>query len=343
MPNRIPTSAAQAVATVVVLITAALPAQGSDGSPSPATRREFDKVRGIIGDRVILQSTIDSEIADRTEEQLEEAERRRLERDILREIARDEIWVQYGKVLGQQAPEAFEQAIEREVQKRIDALIQLYGSYTKANQELAEDGLSIAGRRAQIRKELLSTIAQQEAVVKRIRDQVPLLVTPREMLHYFENHPDEFAARTEADVAWVRFTPRETDEASRTHVTTAIEAWRLNDGTADDLAKRFGGVAMTIANIRPIEDDPRAEFLKQFAAAAAEGEISEPRQFGRFWGMLKLVRKVDQRERTFADQSVQDEIREQLATRRFDELNRQILFENAEQLFVWPNWLLSEG
>lgn len=319
---------------------AGTPAGPQPGGTAPG-RRSFDAVIGVIGDRVILQSTIDAELRARTQGRtLDDLERKRLENDALREIAREEIWVQYGKVLGQQAPEAFEEIIERETEKKVDELVALYGSFAKTNEELEAIGTSLPEMRESYRKELLRDIAHNEAVVKRIRNQIPLLVTPHEMREYYDSHAADFAARTEADIAWVSFPARDEEHAAR--VVQAAAAWRSDGSTAEDLAERFGGVAMpTAERVRPVAEDPRAEFLRAFARDGQEGDVSEPLRIRGNYFLLRIARKLDQPERGFDDPTVQQEIRRILSDRSYEDLNMRVMMRNSQKLLVWPSWLLT--
>ncbi|MBI5852088.1 MAG: hypothetical protein HZB39_13830, partial [Planctomycetes bacterium] len=84
-------------------------------SAVPGGRRTFDRVRAVVGDRVILESTMRRELAAQTAQaghELTPQERRRAEDEIVRALAREEIWVQIGKIIGRDDPLAFERQVD---------------------------------------------------------------------------------------------------------------------------------------------------------------------------------------------------------------------------------------
>ena len=353
-------SRARAAATVAVLVLASAPAQQQPPSPvlpkvaQPTAKgsgkaRVFDEVIGIIGDRVILQSAIDRELEDRFVDRKMTAQERELEkRRIMFAIARDEVWVQYGKVLGQQAPDAFEEAVQHHIDAYMQEEQNRYGSFTRMTEELESIGSSYQSVQESYRNKLLSDIARNQALGNRVRDKIPLLVTPREMLRYFKKNRRMFEASSVADIAWVSFPTRDDPEGTVARAQEAAEAWRRPPAAGEvelderDLAQRFNGIPLPPSvEIRPDDpEDSRADFLKTFAAEQPEGTVSDPILRGTNYLVLKLVLKVDRAERKFTDPLVQSEIRNLLADQKMQVLHGRILVRNSQKLLVWPEWLL---
>jgi hypothetical protein len=306
----------------------------------PTTRKLLDGVVGVIGDRVILSSAIEREVeAGAAGRELAPDERKRAEEDVLRAIAREEIWVQIGKVIGRDDPQMFEGQIRALLAEYKQEQVERYGSFTRMSEELEALGLTWQTLEDEQRNRILGDTARQSALGQRFRDGVQLLVTPSEMLRFYEDNPDEFAARLVADLAWISFPKSEPDAAEQ--AAKAAAAWKDASEGDRDIAARFGGIAMRPAlGVRPVEDDPRAPFLKDFAREGAEGEVLGPLDRGSSLFVVRVLRKIDQPALQFEDPGVQAAIRRSLIERRVRGLESQVLAYKARQIMRIPPWIL---
>src|SRR5690606_4200270 len=188
----------------------------------------------------ILRSTIERELrATFRGEEVDRVTQERARAEIVRAIAREELWIQIGKVIGREDPELFEQQIRGLVDQYMREEEDRYGSYTRMIEELRELDTSWQSIAEQKRREILGQSARQHAISQRYRQGFNLLVTPREMLDYFETHAQEFAAQDSADVQALSFPKGETGAAER--AAAAAAAWRTGGGPAAEIAARHGG------------------------------------------------------------------------------------------------------
>jgi hypothetical protein len=305
-----------------------------------ATRKLLDGVVGVIGDRVILSSAIEREVeAGSAGRELSPDERKRAEEEVLRAIAREEIWVQIGKVIGRDDPTMFEGQIRVLLDEYKQEQVERYGSFTRMSEELEALGLTWQTLEDEQRNRILGDTARQSALGQRFRDGVQLLVTPREMLDFYRDNPEEFAARLVADLAWISFPKSESKAAEQ--AAAAADAWKGSNEADRDIATRFGGIAMRPAlGVRPVDDDPRAAFLKDFARDGAEGEVLGPLDRGSSLFVVRILRKIDQPALRFEDANVQAAIRRSLIERRIRGLESQVLAYKARPIMRIPPWIL---
>lgn len=317
------------------------PAEASDGPGQPGTnRRPLDGVVAIVGDRAILHSTIEREAAAQgLGPDDSAAEHARAREMILRDLARREIWVQYGKAIGREDPEMFEEQIVAMLAEYKREEIQKYGSLTRMNAELAKLNTSWQALAAEERRRILGASARQHAIHQRFREAFHLLVTPQEMLEHYEQHRAEYGAVEFADLEWISFSGEH--EPTLARAEQAAAAWRESGRDARDIAREFGGVALPRQEeVQQDAADPRAPFLKEIAAERAEGEVVGPivREDSLF--LVKVVRRMSQPERRFDDPLVQADIRAWLVREKLLELEGGILRFKAQQIDHWPPWIL---
>lgn len=313
-------------------------------APAPAQsggRRPFDAVVGVIGDRVILASTIQREVeALAGDQELSEADRQRFGTEIMRRIAREEVWIQIGKVIGREDPDVFEEQVQAMLDDYKREQVANYGSFTRMTQELEANGDSWQALEEKQRNRILRDSARQHAISQRFSDGFQLLVTPREMLEFYVENQERFAARESTDLAWISF-PGDRPNAEQ-KAADAAAAWRDEALTEKEVASRFSGVALPPnLDVRQTDDDPRAAFLKEVARDGAEGDVVGPIRRGDGFFVVKVARKVSEPERRFDDPEVQSAIRETLIRTRLIELEGGILQWKAAQIMRWPDWLLS--
>jgi hypothetical protein len=328
----------------VLLLFAALiaAAQGSVAAGLAAqgpARRPLDGVVGVIGDRVILSSTIEREL-DQQAIEGDDLQLQRARDAILREIALEEVWVQIGKVIGREDPDAFEQQIRLMLDEYKREQVDRYGSFTRMNQELEALGTTWQTLENEQRNRILGDSARQHAIRQRFSEGLHLLVTPREMRTFYEENRAQFEARESADLAWVSF-PRDVAGAAE-RAAEAAAVWRTGDLSERELATRFGGIALRPnLDVRQAADDSRAAFLKDFARTGQQGEVLDPVDRGSAFFVVKIVRKLSQPAMAFELPEVQDAIRRMLVQRRIQGLELGVLNWKARQIMRIPPGILS--
>ncbi|MFO1052989.1 MAG: hypothetical protein U1F36_12310 [Planctomycetota bacterium] len=317
------------------------PAVASAAAAHSGGRRTVDRVRAIVGDRVILDSSLRRTLAARPEiATADAAQRAGLEESALISIAREELWVQIGKVIGREDPVTFEKRVDELVQDYLREQQDQFGSFARMNQELAALGTSWQTLRDEQRQRILRDTARSYAIGTRFRDSFAMLVTPEEIARFYRDHPEQFAALTSGDIASVSFSKDRKDAAES--AGQAAESWKGGNQTSADLATRFGGVALRDqTDVRPGEaKDRRAEFLKQLVSEHEQGAVLGPLDRGETLVVYKLLRKVDQPAASLDEPRVQSAIRMALVNRRVKSLEQTILAFKARQILVWPPEIL---
>ena len=294
-------------------------------------------MRGVVGDRVILDSTIRRELAARPEfPSLDAAQRTRVEQDLLRDMVRQELWVQIGKVIGREDPVTFEKRVDELVQEYLRDQQTQFGSFARMNQELEALGTSWQSLRTEQRQRILRDTARSYAIGSRFGDGFALLVSPREIETYFAEHPDQFVAFTAGDVSTLAF-PKGRDGAAES-AAEAAAVWATEELSAADLAPRCGGIAMREeSQVRPdAPDDTRSELIKAVVRDHEPGAVIGPIDRGEVLIVLKLQKKVARPEESLTDLRIQTLIRNFLVTKRLESLEEDILMWKARQILVWP-------
>ncbi len=292
--------------------------------------REFDRVVGIIGDKVILRSEIEDQLA---ETKLSKEERKAQERAVLEAIARDQIWIQYGKVL---APAEVDQFIDRRLKQYQNEQIKDYGSFTKMNEELALIDNSWENLREIKRNEYLAHYAQTEAWRRHAGLTGTMLVTPKMMRTYYDDHPDYFSEQSAAEIAIV-FVPKTMTLMELQSIRTTWQEERIS---AAKLAEKFPGLRAQESVVVTAESSSR-EFIETFAKANSEGAVSEPIPRGQVNILLKVTRKVEAKQQSFDEVATQQRIRVELTQKKMERRQSQLLFVNQHKVFIWPHDLLS--
>ncbi len=327
----------------LVLLSAAPSASAQETAGSPRGRRLFDRVDAIIGDRVILRSTLDEEVEARQPGPIDAETRMRLRTEFVHDIVREQIWIQHGKSIGDKAPAAFAESIDKEVDRRIREEMRETGSFSLLDTELGQIGRSWDDVRRRERNQILERIARGNVMTKLYYNK-GLMVTPREIQRYFDEHPEEFNRPASADVSWVSFRVRGDADAVLKQAQSAAAAWRTQNMSSAEVAEKFGGVDFGVKrDIRQTESDKRRKFLKTFAASGEIGDVSEPiRTSDSAIGILRLEDKVAARSSQFFDPIVQSNIRTRIARDKTDQWQNRVLFHKRRNVYVWPPTILPE-
>jgi hypothetical protein len=301
-----------------------------------------DEVIGVIGDRVILLSTIEEELqAMESSEPGDWTDARRKQEawGILGRIARDEIWVQYGKVIGGQSPEQFKQATDRIVAERMAEQEQRYGSFTRMTEELGNIGVSRSSVESQVRNQLLSEIGQWNALGQ-LSQRSNLMLTPKRMRRYFDENQELFAVKGEVTFArmWFDVEMSGVQEC----MANAAKAWAEPDAEPDEIALRFGGRFRGLDSVQEGPEDNHAEAIREFVLNSPEGAISKPILLGTKYRLLKVMEKTSAEQKAFQDPEVQEFIRDRLQRMQMTETKMRVIERNSSKLLIWPPQLRRE-
>ncbi|MCA8944328.1 MAG: peptidyl-prolyl cis-trans isomerase [Planctomycetes bacterium] len=321
---------------VVAACASATTAQQPDGPPTGG-RRLVDQVEAVIGDHVLLQSQLRREVESRIAGREFSAEQiRALTDEVVFDLVREQIWVQYGKSLVERSPQNLDEFVEQRVDEQIAEEIRQSGSFLRYESELGLLGDSWSETRRRRRNRILEEWGRVSAVSQLAR-QRSLLVRPAEIREFFEAHIDQFQRPASADVSRVGFRIQGNAEDAQERATRAAEAWRAEDLAPLVVAERFQGIEMNaLLRIEDTADDPRAPFLKKFAAEHPAGFVSEPIQRGNFFLLLRVETKREAKTATFDDPDVQATIRNKLAEQRIDARQDQVMRSKAREIYVWP-------
>ena len=298
---------------------------------------EFDRVVAVIGDRVVLDSEVKEQVRAKFQDEKQPEKNRQYREDILRAILRREIWVQYGKVLGQQAPEAFEEIVQRQVEEHMDEQIEEWGSFQKMVEELESIGSSWQEVEDEYRQRLLAQIAQRQAIGQRYFENRELLVTPKEMKAFFDANPQNYEARKAATIEWLSFSKSGDPDAAQANADAAARAWRTGVDDLQAIKDQFKGAIIPPKRDIPYDDpdDATRSFIKEFARDNPNGTVSAPIDQQRFFLVLRVSDKIDTPQRPFTDETVQTEIREILIDRRMIQMNNRLMLQQLRNLRMW--------
>lgn len=288
----------------------------------------FDKVIGVIGDQVILWSTIEEELRaiEESGTPMTYSERNDRRMRILVTIARNEIWVQYGKVIGGQSPEEFKAVLDRYVAERMAEQQQRFGSFTRFDEELRNIGDSRSSLETRLRNKLLSDYGRSNAPGQRS----PLMVTPKEIRRYFDQNPERFSIQSTADYERMFFPLDLADVDQR--MAAAAEAWAKDGADPEQIAAQFGGRVRAGGQVL----DDHADSIKSFALNASPGQVSQPIRLGRYYWLYKVTSRTYAREELFTDPEVQKRIKFRLREQMSMEARNRVIQQNGATLLIWP-------
>lgn len=318
-----------------------------DPPPSAEGRRYFDGVIAMIGDRAVLASTIKDQVDARVEGiygaggKVAPSDVEEFARDALRRQMHGEILAQSARTSTALTPEEVKEIVQKESNRYLDEQVALAGSFNEYMRLLAATGKTWEAVAQEHENDLLQSIAVQD-IYNRTRQQVSLLVTPREMKRHYESKRADYVQVASADVQRVIFSEDAAGISSEARAKSAVAAWRARpDLSADELAKQFSGTALPLR--KAVRDDPsdaNAPFVKTFAGKAGTGDVSDPIGVaGSFW-VLRVVAKTAGKNQDFGEAGVQRDLISDLAKRKQADQEIRLVMRNHRNLYVYPFDLL---
>jgi hypothetical protein len=326
-----------AVAPAQVSPSASVP-KGVTQPPEPRGRL-VDRVIGVYGERVIMESSIRSELeariagirgANRPAPTPEEIES--LKRGILGERLRQLALAQDTLNLQSTTREKVETIVKRYLDEETQQEVERAGSFNRFSQDLGVLGRSLDSVNEERRTEMLAQIAVSENMRRRWQDRFALAVTPREMKEYYEAHRDVFVREPTADLEIIALPAGADVEAARAKAQQAAAAWREAARPTNDVAAEFGAIVLDPQlDVRNTPNDPRAQAIKEFAGRAADGDVSEPIERASHFWILRVAARHDGIERAFSDPSVQADILEKLVEQKLNAENDRLILKNQQK------------
>ena len=183
--HRLPIAGLLAALLAALLACAAATAAAQPPAKrQPAKRQLFDGVRGIIGDRVILHSTLEQEARIRLGSETDISKQRAAREALIREIQYEETLIDYGRsITQQQGPGESEEWIDEVVESRLRDEIRRSGGLLQRDQELGTLGTTWAEIRRRERDRIFESVARQKLFEPLSHNQ-GLMVTPRAIREY---------------------------------------------------------------------------------------------------------------------------------------------------------------
>ncbi|MCA8968580.1 MAG: peptidyl-prolyl cis-trans isomerase [Planctomycetes bacterium] len=316
-------------------------AAGSGNAPSAHDEVLFDEVLAIVNADVVTRSQIQESLAleadtllrnrsgDGASNRLTPAEMADIERKLVRLRVRDHLLADSVDTLGVD-PRRVESIVNRLVDERLAAEEREAGGALQYLERLKERSTTYESRRDELRSEFRRQIAFSEHL-KEARVASQLLVSPRELRQYYDAHKDAFTRKDSADLELLRF-PATTDAS----VIQKAKEGLASGANLDVIAKETGAEADRVDGMQP--GDNTLEVLRDFAFADGRsvGDVSEPLARGSSIWLLRLHARTVGGVRPFSDESVQQEMRTQLAQERQNALLEKLFGEEQRRTQFWP-------
>lgn len=305
--------------------------------PAPEKRRLFDAVIGVFGDKAILDSTIRSELQAQIEgyksagKKLTAAEILRLQNNILLKIFEEEALAQGARTMRGTSREQVDQLVDHYVEEFRREEEERAGSVDQLTENLGILGQTWESAAEEKRREVMAELARSENLRRRYQDSYALAVTPAEMRVYYKANIHEFVQPAAADLEVVAILG--IDSEAQAKAQQAAADWRARVRPAEEVAAEFGGLALEPRlGVRATPDDPNAPMLKQFAATAKEGDVSEPIARGNALWIVRATRVHAGRHDTFDDPKVQAYVQRRLVLARLAADGQKLIQQERDKL-----------
>ena len=242
----------------------------------------LEQIAAIVGNEVILHSTIDAQVYGWLRSQVgarpeDPAQIQALRRQILSESVRRSMLAQTARTLGAYDPAQVEDYVEHAVRQREAEEVERSGGYSRFVEQLHEANLDWSLIAAEERNKTLQQFAEQQVAYGLVGARRYLLFTPREMRDYYDDNLEDFIIQARTDLSSVAF-------ADAAKAEEAATAWSKEVASAAQIESRFGGILSQIyAGDRGFPDSPRARPLPRTTTAR--------RSFGKRHGCRRSGRR----------------------------------------------------
>jgi hypothetical protein len=333
---------------MLALLFAAAAAAAQQPAPGDApVRRRFDEIAIIVGDKAILASQVDREVQARLGSMKAQGTpiTPELEADVrlaaARELMRHELLAHGTAGLDQATRERIDELTRRHVAEYQQEQIQKFGSFAEYSKQLdllGQNWNAIADEQSSRARAQLH--AQLEAY-KRFGERMALTITPQQIRDYYHSHLEQFVRSGSADVEVIGIPPGPDEALQQSTARVVATRWAEPDADPAKLADEVGGTLNRQSGVRDSPEDPRARFIKEFAAGAQPGEISTPRRApdGRTLLVLKLAARTDDRNDQLEDPAVQQRIVAILQREEYRRLEVELFLRSRRGTVIWPEEL----
>lgn len=329
-------------ALLVALMPAALAAQAAADDVPPAANepgasqpRLFDRTLALIGDRAVLESSIRSELRAREEAwtgPVTPEQRTQWQNEIVGEIYREETLQQSAKTLPGTTQERIDRVFQEYMRDFKQQQVEKWGSVNSLTRKLGIAGTTWESVQEEQRARFMSQVAEQNAIQARFRDQFALMVTPKEMLRFYNEHLDEFVQPPSADLAVLAFPVGHDPQATLAQAKEAAAAWRETGGDGSAIRDRYDGsiLLQPRKGVRDVPGDDNAAPIKAFAAKATEGEVSDPIPINGYLWLLRVSHRNPGLDASFDDAEVQSKIQLFLVKEKLDKVRERLILQSQQ-------------
>lgn len=293
----------------------------------------LDFVAAMVGNKAILASQVSeqwrAELKDDAQrppalrQYVSTAKRHALWGHLLEGLVAREIAAQSARLMGR-SPDEVEEQVQRLVQDELARQAEESGGLNAFARQLGVVGRSMGTVAEEVRADILRSMAYYQGVLRELHDQRAMLATPKDMKALFDANPERFAQPGTVELAVRRFsTDRDKDAAAAEAAKTAA-AWRaLVPPVTEDTMRAAGAQVLEVT----LEQEGTPA-LKAFAPRCRPGDVSEPiADEGWVWVMLCLHR-TEATKPTFRDPEVQTRLRNEIASRRFEQIAARLFPED---------------
>ena len=337
--------------TIAIALTALLApgvlAQGGerlriDSAAPRSNRKVIDRVMGVFGDKAILESDIQRELAARISgmelegEQLSPERILSIKQEILVQKLRDEALAQSARSMKGNSRERVDQIVESYLEDRTRQEVEKAGSLNKLTEELGLLGRTMDSVNEARRTELLADLAMQENLRRKWRDGFALAVTPTQVRRFYDENLEQFVPEESADIEVIALRVGADPNAAMVTASEAAQAWRSGKST-DAVASQAGGIVLDVRRgVRNVEDDSNPVEIKEFAASADETEVSDPIPRGNSLWILRVLARTPGRHEQFGDPQVQAYIVDRLVRDKINRENQRLILKNGQKFRPIP-------
>ncbi|RMH04705.1 MAG: hypothetical protein D6702_02585 [Planctomycetota bacterium] len=324
-----------ALASLCLLLALAPPAQDPASGRQPGELLLRIRLRAIVNDQILTDEDVywkarrDFQVppgVEPTQEQMDQAFPSALVELFLREG-----WRLSGRD---------EAMLDRIVQRELDARIEQAGSLAALSAEMSANGGSIEEFKRYFRRMvvgwLFRSIELGQQPEKGDAVKVAVVVAPREIREYYDNHKDLYSSPRRAR-GRILMIPKGADpEASRAQIEEIRARIAAGESTFVEEVEAHSSYRRSTGGdsgwITP--NMSRAQALKDFFLGSPAGTLSEPLELAADWALCLVETVEEGGVAPFSE--VQDEIRDKLLEQRYQEIMERAVRRIRRRCYVWP-------